>query len=254
MVVAMSREQLMAHDAVVDPLAGVLSVASTNDRLSGDHFSVDVTLIHFFAGSGSFACKDGGNDEAGSLKVKISSDDIHNSTTEALALLYRKRKTASELRVIGHTLRENRHGLLASAVVTTVDGHADRDAAKLMITEVKQVGQKRVQMKLGANKGYNAVEFIEALTQMMVLHHAALNTSGRKLAVPDRVAKGDGYAISQQKPMLIEQLFGFTKFINPIRQAIVRGVKKVDHLFVLSTAVYNLARIHTLAKVRLLAK
>ena len=46
---------------------------------------------------------------------------------------YRKGKTASELLFMGHTLSDNCHGLIASAVVTRADGYAEREAAKAMI-------------------------------------------------------------------------------------------------------------------------
>lgn len=39
--------------------------------------------------------------------------------------------SASELRFMGHTLSDNRHGLIASAVVTNADGHAKRESAKV---------------------------------------------------------------------------------------------------------------------------
>lgn len=61
----------------------------------------------------------------------------------------------------------------ASAVVTTADGYAEREAAKVMIADGRQVAQERGQITLGADKGYDAAEFIEALTQMTVLPHAA---------------------------------------------------------------------------------
>ena len=52
------------------------------------------------------------------------SNETHESTTDADARLYRKGKTGSELRFMGHTLTDNRHGLIDNAVVTTADGHA----------------------------------------------------------------------------------------------------------------------------------
>ena len=69
--------------------------------------------------------------------------------------------------------------------------------------------------------------------------------------MPDSVAKTDGYVISQQKRKLIEQGFGWAKFIGPIRQVMVRGLEKVDQLFVLTMAAYNLTRMRTLEQVRL---
>ena len=36
---------------------------------------------------------------------------------------------------MGHTLTDNRHGLVVSAVVTQADGYAEREAAKAMIND-----------------------------------------------------------------------------------------------------------------------
>lgn len=52
---------------------------------------------------------------------------------------------------------------------------------------------------------------------MKVVPHVAQNTVGRRSAVPDANAGSAGYAISQQKPKLIEQGFGWAKTIGPIR-------------------------------------
>ena len=57
--------------------------------------------------------------------------------------------------------------------------------------------------------------------------------------------------MSQQKRKLIEQGFGWAKWIGNIRQVMVRGLQKVDQLFVLNMAAYNLTRMRTLGQVRL---
>lgn len=88
---------------------------------------------------------------------------------------------------------------------------------------------------------------------MKVTPHVAQNKSGRRSAVADEIAQSEGYAISQRKRKLIEQGFGWAKFVGPIRQVMVRGIKKVDQLFVLTMAAYNLVRMRTLAEVRPLA-
>ncbi|MGF6776151.1 hypothetical protein P3T21_001338 [Paraburkholderia sp. GAS334] len=64
--------------------------------------------------------------------------DTHESKTDADARLYRKGGTASELRYMGHTLSDNRHGLVANAVVTIADDYAEREAAKAMINDARQ--------------------------------------------------------------------------------------------------------------------
>jgi IS5 family transposase len=107
-----------------------------------------------------------------------------------------------------------------------------------------------VEITLGADKGYDAKEFIDALQQMKVSPHVAQNTSGRKSAVPDEIAKTPGYGVSQQKRKLIEQGFGWAKAVGNIRQVMVRGLEKVDQIFVLTMTAYNLTRIRTLEKIR----
>ncbi|MDP9902151.1 hypothetical protein J2W36_004427 [Variovorax ginsengisoli] len=102
-------------------------------------------------------------------------------------------------------------------------------------------------------RGYDAAEFIEALHRMKVTPHVAQNKSGRRSAVADEIAQSQGYAISQRKRKLIEHGFGWAKFDGPIRQVMVRGIQKVDQLFVLTMAAYNLVRMRTLAEVRPLA-
>lgn len=246
-----NRERLIEHDAVIELFNEVLDIANKNEWLSGEHFSVDGTLIQAWAGHKSFALKDGSDDDTGNFKGHKRSNDTHESTTDADARLYRKGNTASELRFMGHTLSDNRHGLIASAVVTIADGYAEREAAKVMIADAKQVAHEKTQITLGADKGYDAAEFIEALTAMKVLPHVAQNTSKRKSAVPQDIASSDGYAISQQKRKLIEQGFGWAKFVGPIRQVMVRGLKKVDQLFVLTMTAYNLTRMRTLEQIRL---
>ena len=69
--------------------------------------------------------------------------------------------------------------------------------------------------------------------------------------MPDDIASSDGYAISQQKRKLIEQGFGWAKFVGPIRQVMVRGLDKVDQLFVLTMTACNLTRMRTLGAIRL---
>ena len=67
----------------------------------------------------------------------------------------------------------------------------------------------------------------------------------------DNIATTDGYVISHQKRKLIEQGFGWAKFMGPIRQVMVRGLKRVDQLFSLTMAAYNLTRMRALEQIRL---
>ena len=150
--------------------------------------------------------KDGGDDDSGGADFKDQprSNETHASNTDADARLYCKGDNASRLRYMGHTLTDNRHGLVANAVVTVADGFAEREAAKAMINDaVQAAGNPNAGITLGADKGYDAKEFIDALQEMNVIPHVAQNTSGRRSAVPDSIAASAGYAISVQKRKLI---------------------------------------------------
>ena len=253
-----NRERLIEHQAVVVFFNEVLAGANKKRWLSGEHFSVDGTLIQAWAGHKSFVPKDGdGGDDSGGtgrFKGQKRSNETHESKSDPDSRLFRKGKTASELRYMGHTLTDNRHGLVVNAMVTQADGYAEREAAKAMIRDARQAAaDPQAKITLGADKGYDAAEFIGELECLKVTPHVAQNKSGRRSAVPDEIAVSEGYALSQRKRKLIEQGFGWAKFVGPIRQVMVRGIKKVDQLFVLTMAAYNLVRMRTLGQLRLVA-
>jgi hypothetical protein len=59
-------------------------------------------------------------------------------------------------------------GLIASGVVNTTEGYAERESAKVMIADAKQAAIEKAQITLGADKGYDAAELIDAMTNMKV--------------------------------------------------------------------------------------
>lgn len=273
-VFSKNRERLIEHDAVIGFFNEVVQIADQRSWLSGEHFSVDGTLIQAWAGHKSFKRKDdddgdpgtdsdGADDAATSpsapavkdgsrFKGEKRSNDTHESSTDADARLYRKGNTASELRYMGHTLADNRHGLIASAMVTIACGHAEREAAKAMANDAVQALDKEGvhEITLGADKGYDAKEFVQDCLRMNVVPHVAQSRSGRRSAVPDAIAQSVGYELSQQKRKLIEQGFGWAKSIGRMRQVMVRGIQRVDQMFVLTMSAYNLVRMRTLGQVR----
>ncbi len=250
-VFSKNRDRLIKHDAVIEFFNEVLAIAQKKDWLSGEHFSVDGTLIQAWAGHKSFVRKDGSDDDSGDFRGRKRTNETHESKTDPDAKLYRKGKTASELRYMGHTLSDNRHGLVVSALVSTADGHAEREAAKVMLNDARQATiDPDTEITVGADKGYDAQEFIEACLEMKVTPHVAQNTSGRRSAVPDAIACCPGYAVSQQKRKLIEQGFGWVKTVGRMRQVMVRGLKRVDQMFVLGMAAYNLVRMRSLGQIR----
>lgn len=221
-----NRERLVKH-AIIEFFNEVLAIAKKKDWLSGEHFSVDGTLIQAWAGHKNFVRKDDdqNNSNGGNFKGSKRSNDTHQSKTDPDSRLYRKvNNTGSELRDIGHTLSDNRHGLIASAMVTQADGYAEREAAKAMINDARQaLDDAQREITLGADKGYDAAEFVQACQAMNVTPHVAQNQSGRSSAVPESIAQSVGYAISQQKRKLIEQGRVKSVLVSLSRSAVSRA-------------------------------
>ena len=186
------------------------------------------------------------------LMGQSRSNDTHACGTDPDARPYCKGDNASRLRYMSHTLADNRHGLIANAMVTIADGYAEREAAKRMIDDARQATENSAAtITIGADKGYDAQEFAAACLAMNVVPHIAQNTSDRRSSVPEAIAATVGYAISQQKRKRIEQGFGWATTIGRMRQVMVRGIKRVDQMFVLTMAAYNLTRMRSLGQIRL---
>ena len=230
-----NRERLIEHDAIIELFALIVQTADDKGWLSNEHFSVDGTLIQAWASHKSFVRKDesdndidgSGDQRAGDttnnagadFKDQTRSNATHASSTDGDARLYCKGDNASRLRFMGHTLSDNRHGLIANAMVTMADGYAEREAAKVMIhAACEAASDETINITLGADKGFDAREFIEACLEMGVTPHVAQNKSGRRSAVPEEIATSAGYAISQNKRKLIEQGFGWAKTVGRMCQ------------------------------------
>ncbi len=107
------RERLIKHAAVLGFFNEVLAIAEKKNWLSGQYFNVDATLIQVWAANKSFVYKDGDNkdrDAGGNVTGRKRGNERRKSTTDARPF----RKTASELRHIGHTLSDNSDGLVVS--------------------------------------------------------------------------------------------------------------------------------------------
>jgi len=101
--------------------------------MSHEHFTVDGTLIEAWAGQKSFRRKDdGGLGSGGNCHGEPRRNQTHASRTDPEARLYKKSAgQEAKLSYLGHTLVENRNGLIAAAMTTQADGTAERDAALL---------------------------------------------------------------------------------------------------------------------------
>jgi len=218
--------------------------------LSTDHFSVDGTLIQAWASMKSFKPKDGANEpptEGGGRNRETDfhgakrSNATHASTTDPEARLYRKGQgKEAKLCFMGHALMENRHGLVVDACLTQADGHGERIAALHMIEPRADRCQA---ITLGADKAYDAEDFVNELRAMKVTPHVAQNTSGRSSAIDGRTTRHCGYAISQRIRKRIEEAFGWIKMIAGQEKTKLRGRERVGWAFTFAAAAYNLTRL-----------
>ena len=131
--------------------------------------------------------------------------------------------------------------------VTQASGTAERDAALAMI-ERQSPGSAR-RLTLGADKGYDARSFIEALRQMVVTPHIARNDSltktgkRRRSAMDERTTRHAGCKASQRIRKRIEEPFGWAKVNAGLAKTKFRGRARVAHHFTLAMAAYNLIRL-----------
>lgn len=247
---AKNRDRLVDHEVGRSLLAAVVAQAKARNLVSDEHFSVDGTLIEAWASMKSFRRKDdappppsGGSNVEVDFRGEQRSNDTHKSTTDPECRLYKKgRGQESKLAYLGHALMENRNGLAVDACVTQANGFAERDAAIKMVEAIKT--DKPI--TLGADKGYDAAEFVERLEKARVVPHIAQHTRNRKSAVPAAIAKSPGYAVSQLLRKRIEEIFGWAKEIGGVAQVKLRGTAKVDWRFTMTLAAFNLVRMRNL--------
>jgi Transposase DDE domain len=64
--------------------------------------------------------------------------------------------------------------------------------------------------------------------------------------IDGRTTRHPGYAVSQRKRKLIEQVFGWMKTIGGLRKLRHRGGELVDWVVTFTAAAYNLVRLRTL--------
>jgi transposase len=167
------------------------------------------------------------------------SNDTHASRTDPEARLYRKGPgKEARLCFMGHALMENRNGLVVDACLTEADSHAEREAALAMI-EPRADRPRRI--TLGADKGYDAEDFVNELRSMNVTPHVAAKVSGS--AIDGRTTRHESYAASQRIRKRIEEVFGWGKTVGPLARTMLRGAERVGAQFTFAVAGYNLARM-----------
>ena len=146
----------------------------------------------------------------------------------------------AKLSYAGHVLMENRHGLVVNCCITQASGRAEAEAAVAMVEGIP--GWHRV--TLGADKGYDRKELVQQLREHQVTPHFALKQT---TIIDRRTTRHPGYALSQRKRKLVEEIFGWLKTVGGLAKTRHRGCALVDWIFCFALAVYNLIRMRNLA-------
>jgi IS5 family transposase len=247
-----NRDRLLEGEIAQAFFRRVLEQAKKLHFLSGEHFTVDGTLIEAWASQKSFRPKEapldpGPPDDPGNPTVDFHGEKrantTHQSTTDPQARLYKKGQGhEAKLAYLGHALMENRNGLVVNTRVTQATGRAEREAAVAMLEEIPGSGR----VTLGADKGYDTQEFVATARGFEVTPHVAQNTSNRASAIDKRTTRHLGYATSQRVRKRAEEIFGWMKTIGQMRKTRHKGVDRVGWMFTLTAAAYNLVRIRNL--------
>jgi transposase len=245
-----NRDRLLAGDIAAKFMTVVLHQPRVKRLLSTDHFSVDGTLIEAWASMKSFRPKDGsdeppalggGRNAEADFHGQKRSNETHASTTDPDARLYRKGSgKEAKLCFMGHALMENRNGLVVDACLTEANGHAERIAALHMI---EPRADRPTPITLGADKAYDAEDFVNELRSMNATPHVAQNMNGRASAIDGRTTRHAGYIVSQRIRKRIEEVFGWIKTVAGHARTKFRGRDRVGWAFTFAAAAYNLARL-----------
>ena len=274
-----NRDRLLTTEMSRKVMAAILAHREVAPLLSDEHFSVDGTLVKAWASMKSFQPKADASppDDEGpgdpptpvtapetepseppaetsemprnshrhrnaevDFRGEKRSNATHVSTTDPDARLYKKSpSTGAMLCFMGHALMENRSGLIVQSDLTQAGGHAERKAALDMIHRHAPGSTRR--LTLGADKGYDAAEFVADLRQACVTPHVAQKS--RHSAINGWTTRHVGYALSQKHRKQIEEPFGWAKTVGGMAQTMYRGIERVRSRFILTMAANNLARL-----------
>jgi transposase len=242
-----NRDRLLEADVASAFFDAVVNLAREAGLMSDEHFTVDGTVLEAWASLKSFQRKDAGPtpppDDPGNPTVNFHGEtrknDTHQSTTDPDAQLYRKGQgKEAKLAYLGHVLLDNRHGLVANVCATAATGTGEWEGALLMLAQAPRA------TTVGGDKHFDVNRFVLPTRQLGVTPHVAQKDASSR--IDERTTRHPGYAISQRKRKLIEQVFGWMKTVGGLRKLRHRGGALVDWVVTFTAAAYNLVRLRTL--------
>jgi len=241
-VFSKNRDRLIAGQIASRFFVAVREQLEKSGLLSDEHFTVDGTMLEAWANRRSFREKADPPQRGSGHGGKRLLRDTHESRTDPEARLYRKCNAgAAEPSYLGHVLSENHHGLIVAACVTEAGTRAERDAALTLLDQQRS----RKRRTLGADKQYQEPRFVEALRARNIVPHVAEYERGNLQRNSLRPEERDNpeFVHSQKKRKLVEQSFAWIKHWAGFRQVKLRSRRRVEWLFQMAAAAYNLVRM-----------
>lgn len=257
-----NRSRLEEHGLIQRFFDGVVRRAMDAGLTSDDHFTVDGTLIRSHASLKSLSPieKDDDDEEPkgrGSRNRGVDfrgtkrSNRTHRSETDPEALLYRKGDgQPAYLSHTGHFITENRNGLIMAVSVDEANGKAERRQALSMLRHMRRRHRVRPRT-LGADKGYDAGNFLLALEDWVTDPHVAIRAgpiTGESEGALARICmrrrmRRKGYKLSQRHRKRIEEAIGWVKTVGGVARVNVVGRWKIRQRFTMAAAAFNLIRM-----------
>jgi len=249
---SINRDRLLENDVITELFEEVVGLARKQKLLSDEHFSVDGTLIQAWASQKSYRRKDddsepptdGGRNGEVNFHGEKRSNTTHESKTDGDARMARKGPgKEAKLSYMGHTVMENRNGLIVKAAASHATGKAEREVAAGLLGQLP--GMKR--RTVGADKNYDTAGFVADCRAMNITPHVARNDKrAGGSAINGRTSRHAGYSVSQRSRKRVEEPFGWGKSVGLIRQMKLRGLSKVNGVFMLTMIGWNLTRMRAL--------
>ena len=248
-----NRARLLTSEIAEAFFAAIRGQAEAHELLSREHFSVDGTLIEAAAALKSLRpIEEGGGDDppvGGGRNPDVDFHgerrgiETHRSSTDPEARLARKgRGKEAKLCYAGHTLVENRNGLIVEAELTQASGTAEREAGLRLLARARR--RRRGRLSVGADKGYDTAGFVAGVRELGATPHVARKMRGS--AIDGRTSRHRGYAMSLRRRKLIEQGYGWMKVVGGLRKLRHRGKAKVSAIFTFTCAACNMVRMRRL--------
>ena len=134
---------------------------------------------------------------------------------------------------------ENRSGMIVKTDLTRATGSAERQTAIDIIHRHSPGSTRR--LTLGADKGYDAAEFVTGLRQACVTQHIVQKS--RYSAIDWRTTHHKRYVLSLRHRKGTEVAFGCAKIAGGASQTTFRGIESARARFIMTLAAANMARL-----------